>query len=240
METQMTTNNIKVLVACEESQAVTKEIRKLGVQAWSCDIQECSGGHSEWHIQGDAIKEAYSGKYDMMIAFPPCTFLSLAGSKYLYKKDGSKNLERWKNRELALDFVKTLMDAPIDYICIENPVSVISSQIRKPDQIIQPYWFGDAVQKRTCLWLKNLPHLKSTKIVDKGEFVIGKKKRKNGKEYKMSKWLYDCVLKSKNDSERRKLRSKTFPGIAQAMAKQWIPFVLKQQNNYGILFEKYL
>jgi len=161
---------MKVLIACEESQAITKEFRKLNVEAYSCDILPCSGGHPEWHIQGDAIKEAYSFKYDLMIAHPPCTYLSVSGNRWLYNKDGSRNKERWQNRGKALAFVNLLMNAPIKHIVIENPISVISSQIRKPDQIIQPFMFGDKASKSTCLWLKNLDKIKPTNIVDKGEF----------------------------------------------------------------------
>ena len=162
---------MKILIACEESQTITKEYRKLGIEAYSCDILDCSGGHPEWHIKGDAIKEAYSGKYDLMIAHPPCTYLAVSGARWLYNKDGTKNKNRWDNRELALDFVRKLMKAPIKKIALENPISCISSQIRKPDQIIQPYMFGDKATKSTCLWLKNLPLLKPTNIVEKGETI---------------------------------------------------------------------
>ena len=213
----------KILIACEESQAVTKEFRKLGFEAYSCDILDCSGGHPEWHIKGDAIKEAYSGKYDLMIAHPPCTYLSVSGARHLYNKDGSINLERLKNQNEALDFVQKLMDAPIKYIAIENPISVISSKIRKPNQIIQPWMFGDKAQKSTCLWLKNLPLLKPTNIVEKGEFFefISKK----GEKKKMPMWYYEALQKAKSPGERRTLRSKTFQGIAETIAKQWGDYI---------------
>ena len=209
---------MKVLIACEESQAITKEFRKLNVEAYSCDILPCSGGHPEWHIQGDAIKEAYSFKYDLMIAHPPCTYLSVSGNRWLYNKDESRNKERWQNRGKALAFVNLLMNAPIKHIVIENPISVISSQIRKPDQIIQPFMFGDKASKSTCLWLKNLDKIKPTNIVDKGEFFewIDKK----GKTKKQPLWYYNAFLNSKTDAERRTLRSKTFPGMAKAIANQ--------------------
>ena len=210
---------MNILIACEESQTITKEFRKLGHNAFSCDLLDCSGGHPEWHIKKDAIKESYSGKYDMMIAHPPCTYLAVSGARWLYNKDGSKNKERWKNQKLALEFVKKLMDAPINKIAVENPVSVISTQIRKPDQIIQPWQFGDKAQKTTCLWLKNLPLLKHTKIVEKGEFIEWVDK--NGKKKKQAKWYLDALSKAKTDDERRTLRSKTFPGIAKAIANQW-------------------
>ena len=209
---------MRVLVACEESQAVTKELRKLGHEAFSCDLLPCSGGHPEWHYQQDVFEVIEKG-WDMMIAHPPCTFLAVSGARWLYNKDGSKNEERWKNQAEALDFVQRLMDAPIDKIAIENPISVISSQIRKPDQIIQPWMFGDKAQKSTCLWLENLPKLEPTDIVEKGEFIefISKK----GVKKKQPKWYFDALKQAKTPAERRTLRSKTFKGIAEAMAKQW-------------------
>jgi len=215
---------MKVLVACEESQAVTKEFRKLGHEAYSCDLIPCSGGHNEWHIQGDALEEANSRKYDLMIAHPPCTFLSVSGNRWLYNKDGSKNEERWENRRKALYFVQQLMDAPIKHIAIENPISVISSQIRKPNQIVQPYMFGDSASKKTCLWTKNLPLLKPTKIVDKGEFFEWTDK--NGKKKRQAQWYMDALSKSKTPEERRTLRSKTFPGIAEAIATQYSEYII--------------
>ena len=209
---------MKILVACEESQAVTKELRKLGHEAFSCDLLPCSGGHPEWHYQQDVFEVIDKG-WDMMIAHPPCTFLAVSGARWLYNKDGSKNEERWKNQAEALYFVQRLMDAPIDKIAIENPISVISSNIRKPEQIIQPWMFGDKAQKSTCLWLKNLPLLKPTDIVEKGEFIefISKK----GVKKKQPKWYFDALKNAKTPAERRTLRSKTFKGIAEAMAKQW-------------------
>ena len=209
---------MKILVACEESQAVTKELRKLGHQAFSCDLLPCSGGHPEWHFKQDVFEVIKQG-WDMMIAHPPCTFLAVSGARWLYNKDGSKNIERWENQAEALDFVQKLMDAPINKIAIENPISVISSNIRKPDQIIQPWMFGDKAQKSTCLWLKNLPKLEPTDIVDKGEFIefISKK----GVKKKQPKWYFDALKDAKTPAERRTLRSKTFKGIAEAMAKQW-------------------
>lgn len=209
----------EILIACEESQAITKAFRKLGYNAYSCDLLPASGGHHEWHIQGDAIAEAYSGRYDMMIAHPPCTYLAVSGARWLYNKDGSRNEERYENQAEALDFVQQLMNAPIEHIAIENPISVISSHIRKPDQIVHPYMFGDKASKSTCLWLKNLPKLIPTDIVEKGEFVewIGK----NGKKKRQPKWYYDALAKAKTPEERRTLRSKTFQGMADAIASQW-------------------
>ena len=196
---------MKILVACEESQAVTIELRELGHEAYSCDLLEQSGGHPEWHIKGDAVKEAYSGKYDMMICFTPCTHLAVSGAKHFEKKiaDG--------RQQQGIDLFMSFANAPIDKIAIENPVGIMSSKWRKPDQIIQPWQFGDEAQKTTCIWLKNLPKLLPTKIVSKGEMKVGI--RKNGKPYKMPKWY--------SDNKSGKIRSKTFPGIAKAMANQW-------------------
>jgi hypothetical protein len=210
---------MKILVACEESQAVTKAFRKLGHEAYSCDILPCSGGHREWHLQGSVFDYIGQG-WDMMIAHPPCTYLSVSGAMHMYNKDGSINEDRAAKQCEALKFVSQLMDADIPLIAIENPVSVISSKIRKPDQIIQPWMFGDEASKSTCLWLKGLPKLKPTNIVSKGEFfewVDGK----TGRKKRQPMWYYQALTKAKTTQERRTLRSKTFQGIADAMAQQW-------------------
>jgi len=210
---------MKILVACEESQAITKEFRALGHEAYSCDILPCTGGHPEWHLEGDVFGFIDQG-WDLMVAHPPCTYLSVSGARHLYNKDGSKNLERYKNQREALDFVERLMSCDIPRIAIENPVSVISSQIRKPDQIVQPWMFGDSASKTTCLWLKNLPKLVATNVVDKGEFKEWIDK-KSGKMKRQATWYYDALINAKSPEERRSLRSKTFKGIAQAIASQW-------------------
>lgn len=210
---------MKVLIACEESQAVTKEFRALGHEAFSCDLLPCSGGHPEWHFQQDVFEVIDKG-WDLMIAHPPCTFLAVSGARWLYNKDGTPNEQRFYNQKQALDFVEMLMNAKIDKIAIENPISVISSAIRKPDQIIQPYMFGDSASKSTCLWLKNLPKLKPTNIVSKGDFFEFKD-RKTGKMKKQPMWYYEALQQAKTPQERRTLRSKTFKGIAEAMANQW-------------------
>jgi hypothetical protein len=210
---------MKILIACEESQTITKKYRELGNEAYSCDLLDCSGGKPEWHIKGDAIEEAYSGKYDMMIAHPPCTYLAVSGARWMYNKDGSVNQERLSNQNKALEFVKKLMDAPIDKIAIENPISVISSKIRKPDQIVHPYWFGDKASKSTCFWLKNLPLLIATNMVSKGEFFefISKK----GVKKRQPQWYMDALKNAKTPEQRRTLRSKTFEGMAKAISEQW-------------------
>ena len=209
---------MRILVACEESQAITKELRELGHEAYSCDLLDCSGGHPEWHYKDDVFNVIDYG-WDMMIAHPPCTYLAVSGARWLYNKDGTKNQDRWDKQKEALDFVQRLMDAPIDKIAIENPIRVISSNIRKPDQIVHPYMFGDKASKSTCFWLKNLPLLKPTNIVEKGEFIefISKK----GVKKKQAKWYFDALKQAKTKEERRTLRSKTFKGMAEAIAKQW-------------------
>jgi len=203
---------MKVLIACEYSGAVRDAFIKQGHDAMSCDLlpTDVDGPH----YQG-SVTDILNDGWDLMIAHPPCTYLAVSGNRWLYNKDGSKNEERWENREEALDFVRLLMNAPIERIAVENPVSVISSEIRKPDQIIQPWQFGDEAQKTTCLWLKNLPKLKPTKIVGKGEFVTFK----SGKKHPA--WYAEAFAKAKTKAERQKLRSKTFQGIADAMADQW-------------------
>jgi site-specific DNA-cytosine methylase len=210
---------MRILIACEESQAVTIEFRKLGHEAFSCDLLPCSGGHPEWHYQQDVFEVIEKG-WDLMIAHPPCTFLSVSGAAHLYNKDKTPNLERYKNQAEALDFVQRLMDANIDKIVIENPVSVISTKIRKPDQIIQPWMFGQEATKTTCLWIKNLPKLVPTNIVSRGEFFEWADK-KTGKIKRQPLWYYQALQKAKSPAERRTLRSKTFKGIAEAMAAQW-------------------
>jgi hypothetical protein len=207
---------MKVLIACEESQAVTKEFRKIGIEAYSCDILDCSGGHPEWHIKGDAIAEAYSGKYDMMICFPTCTFLTVSGLHW-----NKKQPKRAKKTEDALVFVQKLMDAPIEFIALENPVGCISTRIRKPNQTINPHQFGDDASKRTCLWLKGLPNLMPTNNVAP-RLVDGKKRWANQMDNGQN-ITYDENNKivGWNDPRIKGLRSKTYKGIAEAMATQW-------------------
>ena len=210
---------MKILVACEESQAVTKELRLLGHEAYSCDLLPCSGGHPEWHLQQDVLP-LLKEKWDMIIAFPPCTYLSSAQMGwYNVEKYGDKAVQRYKDKAEAIDFFMMFANADCDKIAIENPVGVMSSEFRKPDQIIQPWQFGDEAQKTTCLWLKNLPKLESTKIVGKGEFV--ENKRKNGKIEQRPIWFKQGEAWKLTPEERRTARSKTFPGIAKAMAEQW-------------------
>ena len=204
---------MKVLVACEESQAVCKEFRKLGHEAYSCDIVPCSGGHPEWHLQQDVLP-LLKEKWDMIIAFPPCTYLTVTGNRWFnIDRYGEKAIQRHKDRKDAIDFFMAFANADCERIAIENPVGIMSSEWRKPNQIINPWQFGDAFEKKTCLWLKGLPELKPTNIVEKPPRV----KFESGKT--MPGWYADAWHLPKE--ERAKLRSKTFPGIARAMAEQW-------------------
>ncbi len=204
---------MRILLACEESQAVTKELRAKGHEAFSCDILPCSGGHPEWHLQQD-VTELLKQKWDMIIAFPPCTYLTVTGNRWFnIERYGDKAIKRHADRKEAIDFFMMFAYADCEKIAIENPVGVMSSEWRKPNQIINPYQFGDAFEKKTCLWLKGLPELKPTNIVEppkRTEFKSGKT---------MPSWYADAWKLPKE--ERAKLRSKTFPGIAKAMAEQW-------------------
>jgi len=200
---------MKILIACEESQTVCKEFRELGHEAYSCDVLPCSGGHPEWHIQDDILKHLDEG-WDLMIAHPPCTYLTKAGTRWLYA--GHKlNKERYNKGLEAKGFFMKLLNANISYIAIENPVPHKVFDMPKETQIIQPHYFGHNVQKTTLLWLKNLPKLKSTNTLFKHnapEFM------RDNKGIRHSKWFMDCGWDSKK-------KSKTFPGIAKAMAEQW-------------------
>ena len=193
---------MRVLVACEESQRVCIAFREKGHEAYSCDIEPCSGGHPEWHIQDDVLKHL-NEDWDLIIAHPPCTYLSNAGARFLYPK-GVLNEERYKKGLEAKDFFMKLYNANCPKVCVENPVSSTIYNIPKHTQEIQPYYFGHPFKKKTRLWLKGLEPLKPTNIVDVSEStkVAGNWFNKGGKE-------------------RQKNRSKTFEGIAKAMAEQW-------------------
>lgn len=223
---------MKVLVACEESQEVCKAFRKLGNEAYSCDIIECSGGHPEWHIMHDVIpllngqcnfktrdgiEHSIDVNWDLIIAFPPCTYLTVTGNRWFnVDRYGEKATMRHKYKEEAIKFFMAFANADCERIAIENPVGIMSSEWRKPDQIINPWQFGDAFEKKTCLWLKGLPELTPTNIVE----IPPRKKFDSGKS--MPSWYAEAWHLPKE--ERAKLRSKTFPGIARAMAEQWGSF----------------
>ena len=203
----------RILIACEESQAVTKEFRRLGFEAYSCDILPCSGGHPEWHLQQD-VTDLLKQEWDLIIAFPPCTYLTVTGNRWFnVERYGEKAIKRHKDRKDAIKFFMMFVNANCDHIVIENPVGVMSSEWRKPDQIINPWQFGDPFEKKTCLWIKGLPNLEYTDEVEPAP----RKKFKSGKT--MATWYADSCKLPKED--RAKLRSKTFPGIAKAMAEQW-------------------
>lgn len=203
---------MKVLVACEESQTVCKAFRAKMHEAYSCDILPCSGGHPEWHIQGDVIP-LLSKNWDLIIAHPPCTYLTVAANKYYnFEKYGNKAVQRKKKREEAINFFMIFTNLKCPKVAIENPIGIMSSFYKKPTQIIQPYQFGHPERKATCLWLKGLPELKQTKVIEPDIIV-----HKTGKT---DSRLHFETLKLPKE-ERARIRSKTFDGIAQAMAEQW-------------------
>lgn len=218
-----------ILVACEESQAVTIELRRLGHTAFSCDVQPCSGGRPEWHIQDDVLKliDGKKGfftqdgkghfmftRWDMIIAHPPCTYLTVTGNRWFnVERYGDKAIQRIKDREEAIEFFMKFVNADCDRIAIENPVGIMSTVYRKPDCIIQPFMFGDPFEKKTCLWLKGLKPLEATNVVQPQKRVVFE----SGKS--MPGWYAEAWKLPKD--ERSRLRSKTFPGIAKAMAEQW-------------------
>lgn len=202
---------MKVLVACEESQAVCKAFRAKGHEAYSCDVIECSGGHPEWHIQADAL-ELLKMKWDMVIAFPPCTYLTNAGARWLFA-GGQLNKDRFQKGLKAKDFFLSFLNCDCERVAIENPVPSSVFELPEKTQVIQPYEYGHPYSKKTCLWLRGLPRLRPTCIV--GEYVpyisSGTYSKTHDQKYK--------------GASRRggsaKSRSKTFPGIAAAMADQW-------------------
>lgn len=220
---------MKVLIACEESQRVCIEFRKIGHEAYSCDIEACSGGHPEWHILGDVLpllngncefdtvngdKHILTDKWDLIISHPPCTYLTVTGNRWFnVEKYGDKAKQRYKDRQTAYDFFMKFTEADCERIAIENPIGYMSTAYMKPTQIIQPYLFGDRARKSTCLWLKGLKPLKPTNIV-----VPDIIKYNNGKGTD-NPWHMETLKLPPR--ERAKERSKTFPGIANAMATQW-------------------
>lgn len=211
---------MKVLVACEESQAVTKAFRKLGHAAYSCDTEPCSGGHPEWHFQMD-VTELLKQDWDMILAFPPCTFLTNAGTRHFSRRINPEHkvLKREENREKAKNFFMLFVNCKCEKVAVENPIGYMNRVYRKPDQIIHPYYFGEPVQKRTCLWLKGLPLLQPTNILPKPkpEYFCKGEKCKG----KAINWCEGIKGTTGGQKGRAKARSKTFQGIATAMAEQW-------------------
>lgn len=220
---------MRVLIACEESQTECMAFRALGHETYSCDIQEPSGGHPEWHILGDALKAVRGGQittmdgqthdihgWDLMIAHPPCTYLTAAGAIRLFNADHTvKDLTREKKGWEAKSFFTALMAADIPRIAIENPAPLKYFELPKYSQIVEPYQYGDPWKKRTCLWLKGLPNLVSTNIVEPLGLWVGSASKRRGSTSRVKPHY---ILHGKRDS---KTRSKSFPGIARAMAEQW-------------------
>lgn len=219
---------MKILVACEESQAVTIELRRLGHEAYSCDLIECSGGHPEWHIRWDALAlingncsfvtadgsfHRVDGNWDMLIAHPPCTYLTNAGARHLWK-DHKLNEDRYKKGLEAKEFFLSFLNADCDRIAVENPVPSKVFDLPPYSQIVQPYEHGHPFTKKTCFWLKGLKPIDPTEVVDP---IKGKRfQQKNGN------WRYSCwEMDQRRGKDRAKERSKTFTGIAKAMAEQW-------------------
>jgi hypothetical protein len=196
----------KILIACEESQVITKAFRDLGFFAYSNDLKPCSGGHPEWHLQCDVL-QLLKLEWDLIIAHPPCTDLATSGARHFAEKiaDG--------RQQQGIDFFMKFVNCSCPRVAIENPIGIMSSKYRKPDQIIQPYEYGHNCKKSTCLWLKGLPKLVPTNIVDPGEMVTFP----SGKT--MSKWYYETSKLS--PKERSEMRSKTFDGVGKAIAEQW-------------------
>ena len=220
---------MNVLVACEESQTVCKAFRAKGHNAFSCDLQSPSGGHPEWHVLGDATKLLKSNniefttmdgarhfvdKWDLLIAHPPCTYLTVAGNRWFnISRYGERAVQRYKERKEAADLFMRFVTCDISKIAVENPIGYMSTAYQKPTQIIHPYMFGDPARKATCLWLQGLPKLTPTDIVEPDIICY---KNGNGTD---DPWHMETIRLP--PKERAKARSKTFAGIAEAMAEQW-------------------
>lgn len=229
----MKKEDFNILVACEESQEITKRFREMGFNCYSCDIIDCSGGFPQCHIKCDVRKvlkgglittcdnaTRYIDKWNMIIAHPPCTYLTVSGNRwYDIDKYGDKARERIRKRGEAIGFFKMFTLFPCKYKAIENPIGIMSTIYGKPTQIIQPFWFGETERKATCLWLENLPPLKPTNLVQPDILYFD-----NGKK-SMSRLYY-----SGNKKDRAKIRSKTFPGVAQAIVEQWGKYIIENEN----------
>lgn len=246
---------LKVLIACEESQRVCIEFRKLGHEAYSADIQEPSGNYPEWHILGDVIAvlnpkkelsdngfdideyiefDTMDGKYhvidkwDLIIAHPPCTYLTVSGNRWFnVERYGDTAIRRYGDREKAAAFFMAFVNADCEHIAIENPIGYMNTHYREADEIIQPYEFGHPVRKATCLWLKNLPTLTPTKIVKPETAQSGGKSYSGPALYVKDE---NGKILSWKDPRTAKERSKTYPGVAQAMAQQWSAYLIGQTD----------
>lgn len=214
-------HEINILIGCEESQAVCKAFRELGFNAYSCDLLPCSGGHPEWHIHGDVFEAIKSKEWDLGIFRPECTRLTVTANKW-YKPEYSDRFPNiHKEREQSIEFFMKIVNCGLPHYAIENPIGIMSTNCRKPNQIIQPYQFGDPERKSTCLWTRNLPKLQHTNVVEPNIIT-----------FKSGKTMSSCHLKATGlpKEERRKARSVTFPGIAKAMADQWSNYLLTELN----------
>lgn len=234
-------SNMNILIACEESQAIANAFRKRGFKAYSCDLQECSGGHPEYHIQGDCLsilktptkihtcdgKQYTIPKWDLIIAHPPCTYLTVSGNRWFdVEKYGDKAIERQKNREEAISFFMEFTNLDAEHIAIENPIGVMSTTYRKPDQIIEPWMWGDNTTKKTCLWTKNLPQLIPS-VTEKPEIEYKEWiDPKTGRKKRQAMDSYAAFGK-----DRQKTRSKTYLGTAEAIAEQWGNYLTKENEN---------
>lgn len=208
--------DIYILVACEESQAIANEFRKRGFMAFSCDIEPCSGGHPEYHLRGDALEAVRSRRWDCVIAHPPCTHLCASGARW-FNNPATPDKPMLQSAAISFFLAFTKLDCP--RVAIENPIGIMSRIYRKPDQIVQPFFFGDHARKSTCWWLKGLPKLVPDDMVDEGEsFYWGDGKKRQ------PKWYRDAW--NLPPKERSKARSKTFPGMARAIAEQWGNYLL--------------
>lgn len=221
---------MKILIGCEESQAVCKEFRKLGHEAYSCDLYECSGGHPEWHLRMDVFEAIKLKKWDIGIFFPTCTYLTNAGTRHFSRRINSEEKVLWREskRLEAANFFMNIVNADIPKIAIENPVGWMNTAYRKPDQIIHPYFFGDDFKKRTCLWLKELPKLIPTNIlpIPEPKYICQGKLSKG----KAIGWCEGIKGTTGGQEGRAKARSKTFPGIAKALAEQYTAFVFSKME----------
>jgi hypothetical protein len=203
---------MRVLIGCEASQVVCKAFRLLGHEAYSCDLLPCYGGHPEWHFQEDVFEVLKRMKFDLCIFHPPCTYLTCTGNKWMKPEFKERFPNREQQRKDAIEFFMKLTRVDCDKIAIENPVGIMSTEWRKPDQYVHPYYFGDPHSKKTGLWLKNLPKLEPTNMVEPVWYVY-----KDGRKDPM--WHVESLKLP--PEEREKVRSCTFPGLARAMANQW-------------------
>lgn len=231
---------LNVLVACEESQAVCKEFRALGHRAFSCDIQECSGGFPEWHIQGDVLPilngnctfetadthtHTQRGKWDLIIAHPPCTYLTVTGNSWFeVEKYGEKARQRYRDRYEAIVFFMYFALCDCDHVAIENPVGIMNTAYRPPDCVVHPYHFGDDAKKKTCFWLKGLPPLQPTKIITPTTVITG-----HGTDSPWHAFSWNLPKE-----ERSRFRSKTWPGMAKAIAEQWSDYLVNGDPQFTL------